>query len=115
SWHAVCLEQCTPADRCWVALVLYAGLPGVNPIGTGTAARRARRLGAYLPPLRRQRRDLPREVGYAIDLALRPRPRERGGLEELREALTASVGIVRDRPGVVASPWPTEALRRRQG
>ena len=30
--------------------------------------------GTYLPPLRRQRRDLPRELGRAIDLALRPRP-----------------------------------------
>jgi hypothetical protein len=108
------LEAGAPADLYSLALVIYEALTGVNPVGAGTAARRARRLGAYLPPLRRQRRDLPRELGYAIDLALRPRPRERGSVEELGEALTASLGSVGDRPGVVASPWPTETFRRRR-
>ncbi len=69
------------ADLFSLALVLYEGLSGVNPVRTGAAARRA---GMHLPPLRRQRRDLPRELGRAIDLSLRPRPGERGTLDELR-------------------------------
>jgi hypothetical protein len=106
------LEASAPADLYSLALVLYEALTGVNPVGTGTAARRARRLGAYLPPTRRQRRDLPRELGCAIDLALRPRPRERGSVEELREALRTSLGELQDRPGVVDSPWPSRTARR---
>jgi hypothetical protein len=94
------------ADLYSLALVLYEALTGVNPIGAGTAAQRARRLGAHLPPLRRQRRDLPRELGRAIDLALRPRPRERGSVEELRAGLLRSLQDVEDRPGVVESAWP---------
>lgn len=98
------------ADLYSLALVLYEGLAGVNPVRSGT--QRARRLGAYLPPLRRQRRDLPRELGQGIDLALRPRPRERGTIEDLRAALTASLAGVADEPGVVADPWPTRTERR---
>jgi hypothetical protein len=94
------------ADLYSLALVLYEALTGVNPIAVGTAAQRARRLGAHLPPLRRQRRDLPRELARAIDLALRPRPRERGTVEELRAGLLCSVEEVADRPGVVESAWP---------
>ena len=71
-------EAGAAADLYSLALVIYEALTGVNPVATGTAAQRARRLGAHLPPLRRQRRDLPRELGQGIDLALRPRPRERG-------------------------------------
>jgi hypothetical protein len=100
------LEAGATADLYSLALVIYEALTGVNPVGTGTAARRARRLGAYLPPVRRQRRDLPRALGCAIDLALRPRPRERGSVEELRDALVGSFAAVQDRPGVVSSPWP---------
>ena len=107
------LEAGAPADLYSTALVIYEALTGINPVGTGTAARRARRLGAYLPPVRRQRRDLPRELGYAVDLALRPRPRERGSVEELREALETSVDAVHDRPGVVGSPWPAPTLGRK--
>jgi hypothetical protein len=99
-------EAGAPADLYALALVLYESLTGINPLRAGTATQRARRLGAHLPPLRRQRRDLPRELGQGIDLALRPRPRERGTLQELRSALSASLDRVLDRPGVVASPWP---------
>jgi eukaryotic-like serine/threonine-protein kinase len=99
-----------PADLFSVALVLYEALTGVNPAVNGNAARRERRLGAYLPPLRRQRRDLPRELGRAIDLALRPRPVERGSLAELRAALALVADHVADNPGVVASPWLTRTL-----
>jgi serine/threonine protein kinase len=99
------LEAGAGADLYSLALVLYEALTGVNPVRSSTAAQRARRLGAHLPPLRRQRRDLPRELGQGIDMALRPRPRERGTLSELRRALTAAHEIVGDEPGVVAGPW----------
>ena len=42
------------------------------------AGRTVRRIGTHLPPLRRQRRDLPRALGVGIDRALRPRAAERG-------------------------------------
>jgi hypothetical protein len=95
------------ADLYSTALVIYEALTGVNPVLTGTVAVRARRLGAHLPPLRRQRRELPRELGQGIDMALRPRPRERGSLAELRHALIESLDRVDDSAGVVAAPWPT--------
>ncbi len=93
------------ADLFSLALVLYEALTGVNPLRTGAGTQPARRLGMHLPPLRRQRRELPRELGQAIDLALRPRPRERGRLDEMRGALTAVVGRVADEPGVITEPW----------
>jgi eukaryotic-like serine/threonine-protein kinase len=98
----------TAADLFSLALVLYEALSGTNPLRTAVTRRRA----AHLPPLRRQRRELPRELGQAIDLALRPRPSERGSLAELRAALVASVPRVADEPGVVAAPWPTRTLAR---
>jgi len=102
------------ADLYALALVVYEALTGINPVRTGTAARNARRLGAHLPPLRRQRRDLPRELGQGIDQALRPRARERGTLRHLRQALTASLEGVEDQPGVVAPAWrpPTRTSDR---
>lgn len=99
-----------PADLFSLALVLYEGLTGVNPLVSGVVAGRPRRLGAHLPPLRRQRRELPRELGQAIDLALRPRASERGSLVDLHRALVLSGSRVSDEPGVVASPWPTRTL-----
>ena len=98
------------ADLYALALITYEALTGINPIRTGTGAIRARRLGTHLPPLRRQRRDLPRALGAAVDLALRPRPRERGTIEELRAALVASQPELSDQPGVVAAPWRPRAL-----
>jgi hypothetical protein len=106
------LEVNAAADVYSLALVLYEALTGVNPVSTGTAAQRARRLGAYLPPLRRQRRDLPRELGVGVDLALRPRPRERGTIPELRRALAAAHEIVADDPGVVGDPWTRQDTRQ---
>ncbi len=101
------------ADLFSLALVVYEALTGVNPVRMGAAGQSARRLGMHLPPLRRQRRDLPRELGQAIDLALRPRPGERGRIEELRVALATVAGRVRDDPGVVAEPWrPRTTIRR---
>jgi hypothetical protein len=100
------LQVGAPADVYSLALVTYEALTGINPVRTTTAARRARRLGAHLPPLRRQRRDLPQGLGRAVDQALRPRPRERGSLDELRTALVAALPQLQDTPGVVTSPWP---------
>ncbi len=100
------LEVGPPADLYALAVVMYEALTGLNPVRAGTAAQRARRLGAYLAPLRRQRRDLPRELGVAIDLALRPRPRERGTVAELRRALAQGHEAAADIPGVVIGAWP---------
>ncbi|MFZ0087911.1 MAG: serine/threonine-protein kinase, partial [Solirubrobacteraceae bacterium] len=75
------LEAGEAADLYSLALVIYEALSGINPVGEA-ATQRARRLGAHLPPLRRQRRDLPRVLGQSIDQALRPRPRERGSTAE---------------------------------
>jgi eukaryotic-like serine/threonine-protein kinase len=99
------LEAGAGADLYSLALVLYEALTGVNPVRASTAAQRARRLGAHLPPLRRQRRDLPRELGQGIDMALRPRPRERGRILDLRRALVAAQDHVGDEPGVIGAPW----------
>ncbi|HZU39869.1 MAG TPA: serine/threonine-protein kinase [Solirubrobacteraceae bacterium] len=95
-------EAAEPADLYSLALVLYEALTGVNPLID--AGPRTRRLALYLPPLRRQRRELPRELGQAIDLALRPRPRERGTLGELRAALVAGAAQLSEVRGVVAPP-----------
>ena len=99
------------ADLFSLALVLYEALSGANPLHAAVT----RRHGTHLPPLRRQRRELPRELGQAIDLALRPRPSERGTLEALRGALVASVPRMADEPGVVADPWPTRTRVRTGG
>lgn len=94
------------ADVYSLALVMYEALTGVNPLRVTAPGVRGGRLGIHLPALRRHRRDLPRELAGGIDQALRPRPRERGTVLELRAALVVSLARVGDRPGVVAAPWP---------
>jgi hypothetical protein len=97
------------ADVYALALVLYEALTGINPVA---GIRRSRRAGAHLPPLRRQRRDLPRELGRGIDLALRPRPSERGTIIELRSALSSAMDELSDVRGVVDAPWRPRASRQ---
>ncbi len=74
-----------------LALVLYEALSGVNPVRGPTPAATARRIGCELPPLERHRRDLPRGLTRALDRALDHRPRERGSLPELREAISQAL------------------------
>ena len=101
------LEVAEPADLYSLALVIYEALSGVNPIASSGPGRASRRVGMHLPPLRRQRRDLPRSLSAGIDKALRPRPRERGTLGELRQVLALAQDDVGDEPGVVTSAWTT--------
>ncbi len=80
-------EAAEPADLYALALVLYEGLAGVNPVRGATPAATARRIGSRLEPLERRRGDLPRSLTRAIDLALLPDPAQRGELEDLHAAL----------------------------
>ncbi len=105
-------EAGEPADLYALALVLYEGLSGVNPVRGATPAATARRIGSRLKPLERCRGDLPRSLTRAIDLALLPEPEQRGELEDLHVALEEALvrGLKRTRRGarhcglLVASP-----------
>jgi serine/threonine protein kinase len=126
------LEADAPADLYSLTLVLYEALTGVNPVRLdGPTARGGRRLGTYLPAVRRHRRDLPRELACAVDLALRPRAGERGTVLELRDALVCTAEEMDDEPGAVPAPrlrfsrtsptverdlpWPAHAPYRDRG
>jgi hypothetical protein len=97
-------EAGAPADLYAAALVLYEALSGVNPVRAGSAVATARKLGATLPPLRRQRRDLPPALCDAIDRALLPRPGERGTLAQLARALRRALRELDDEPGTIEAP-----------
>jgi hypothetical protein len=84
-------EVAEEADLYSLSLVLYEALCGVNPVRGATPAATARRIGSPLEPLARRRRDLPRGLCCALDLALAADPEERGTLEELRDALEESL------------------------
>jgi tRNA A-37 threonylcarbamoyl transferase component Bud32 len=97
-------EAGAPADLYATALVLYEAFSGVNPVRAGSAVATARKLGATLPPLRRQRRDLPPALCDAIDRALLPRPGERGTLAQLSRALRRALPELGDEPGTIEAP-----------
>jgi hypothetical protein len=86
-------EQCDgaeagpPADVYALALVLYEALTGVNPVRAPTPAATVRRIGRALPPLARQRGELPRALTRTLDCALSPAPERRPALDELRATL----------------------------
>jgi serine/threonine protein kinase len=81
------------ADLYSLALVLYEALTGENPVRAATPAATVRRIGSELPSLRRQRRDLPRELTDGIDRALMGDPEDRGDLTELAAALRLGLGL----------------------
>ncbi len=75
------------ADLYALALVLYEALCGENPVRGATPAATVRKIGTRLEPLGRRRRDLSPDLTCAIDDALAADPRDRGTVEQLREAL----------------------------
>jgi hypothetical protein len=97
------------ADLYALALVVYEGLAGVNPVRGRGAASTARRVGARLPPLGRLRRDLPLDLCGAVDRAVLPRPEQRGTLDDLRAALAAALPGAHDEAGTIAG-GPLEGL-----
>jgi len=97
-------EAGPPADLYATALVLYEALSGVNPVRGGSAVATARKLGATLPSLSRQRRDLPPALCDAIDRALLPRPGDRGTVATLSRALRSALRDLGDEPGTVEAP-----------
>src|SRR4051812_39310084 len=100
------------SDLYALALVLYEGLAGVNPVRGATPAETARRIGEPLPALGRWRRDLPRALTDAIDDAVAVDPEERGTLAELRAGLARSREAVSDEPGVVGDGGMTALTNR---
>jgi serine/threonine protein kinase len=95
-------ESGPSGDLYSLALLTYEALTGVNPVADGLRHGARRRQGAFLPPVRRQRADLPRRLGSAIDQALRPRPSERGTVAQFAVALTDTLALLDDSCGVVA-------------
>ena len=95
-------ERVSPAaDVYSLALTLYEGWTGTNPVRAGGPAATARRLGRPLPPLGRRRRDLPAGLCEAVDGALDPWPDRRPSLAALRRALAAAEPTLSDEGGLV--------------
>ena len=101
------------ADVYALALTLYEGWSGANPVRAGGPAATARRLGRPLPRLRAARRDLPRVLCQAIDRCLEPRAANRGDLSELRAALAEHAAHLSDEHGIVGPPRLERAHRPR--
>jgi eukaryotic-like serine/threonine-protein kinase len=97
------------ADVYSLALTLYEGWTGTNPVRAESPMGTARRLGTVLPPLRSRRRDLPEELGRTIDQALDPDPERRPPLRQLRSALDAADRELSNEGGLV-EPGTLERL-----
>jgi serine/threonine protein kinase len=122
------LEVGESADVYSLALVVYEGLAGVNPVRGPTPAATARRIGRRLPALAARRPDLPRALTDAIDTALTIQPDRRGTVEDLRAtfelalagSLTRRRGLLRRRAGRpshqadVSDPLPPESATHAQ-
>ena len=101
------------ADLYSLALVLYEALAGVNPVRAGSPAATARKVGTVLPPLATKRKRLPPELAEAIDRAVRPKPEERGTLEDLADALAGALPQVDDEGGtILAHPLERATIAR---
>ena len=99
----------TPASDVYsLALTLYEGWTGKNPVRAGGPAATARRLGRPLPPLASMRQDLAPELCDAIDDALDIDPARRPSPEALRADLRAAERDLTDEGGLVEP----ETLRR---
>jgi hypothetical protein len=75
------------ADLYSLALTIYEGLTGANPLRGATVAATAARIGTQIEPLSNERPNLPKPLCRALDRALAQEPSRRGTLEELRGAL----------------------------
>jgi hypothetical protein len=91
-----------------LALTLYEGWTGTNPVRAGGPAATARRVGRPLPSLSGMRRGLPLELCDAIDDALEIDPALRPSPKQLHAQLAAAEGQLDDAGGLVEP----ETLRR---
>jgi eukaryotic-like serine/threonine-protein kinase len=86
------------ADLYSLALTLYEGLAGANPLRGRTVAATAKRVGEVVPPLAGVRPDLPPALCAAIDRALTPAVGARGTVAQLRVAVRAALAPPAGRP-----------------
>jgi hypothetical protein len=84
-----------------LALTLYEGWTGSNPVKARGPAATARNLGRTLPRLASRRRELPERLCQAIDAALDPRPERRPSLDVLRAALEHAEKELSEEGGLV--------------
>jgi tRNA A-37 threonylcarbamoyl transferase component Bud32 len=91
------------SDLYSLALTLYEGFAGANPLRAANPAATVRRLGSSMPSLARVRRDLPVRVCSGIDRALHPDPIRRGSVADLRSDLASALSGDRNRRRALGS------------
>jgi len=84
------------ADVYSLALTLYESWSGEHPTRRASPAATARAIGGRMRPLRRLRPDLPRELSDSVDECLQRRPERRLPLDDLGEAIEASLDQLAD-------------------